>query len=123
MPAVQRNFKWYRYVDDSARNWALRADADWGDSGNSGLAAFNVADAPFGRQTVRHRPRMVVYQDPTTFRTARYPVGTAAAFAALPATLNITIPGETAAVAYNLVAKQGEKLQAPRVARNLPDHA
>lgn len=123
MVATQRNFKWYRYVDDTGRDWALRADADWGDSATSGLAAFNSADAPFGRQTKRHRPRMVQYQDPTTFRTFTGVVGTAAAFAALPATTTVVIPGEVAGVTYNLSAKLGEKLQIPKVSRNNPDHA
>lgn len=123
MAATQRNLKWYRYVDNSARNWAIRADADWGDNAASGLAAFNVADPPFGRQTKRHRPRMAVYTDPTTFRTFRGIVGTSAAFAALPATHDVIIPGEVAAVTYNLTAQLDEKLQKPQVARNLVDHA
>jgi hypothetical protein len=123
MPATQKNFKWYRYVDDSARNWAIRADADWGDSAASGLAAFNAADPPFGPQSRRHHPRKVVYVDPTTFRTFTGIVGTAAAFAALAATHDVVIPGEVAAVTYNLSSKVGEKLQIAKTARNNPDHA
>jgi hypothetical protein len=123
MAATQRNFKWYRYVDDNARDWAIRADADWGDSAASGLAAFNAADPPFGRQTRRHSPRKVIYQDPTTFRTFTGIVGTAAAFAALAATHDVVIPGEVAAVTYSLAAKVGEKLQIAKTARNAADHA
>jgi hypothetical protein len=123
MAATQKNFKWYRYVDDAARNWAIRADADWGDSAASGLAAFNVADAPFGRQTTRHHPRFAVYRDPTTFRTFKGVVGTAAAYAALASTHDVIIPGETAAVTYNLAGKIPEKLQLPSTSRNLADHA
>ena len=123
MAATQRNFKWYRYVDDSGRNWAIRADADWGDSGASGLAAFNTADQPFGPQTKRHHPRFAVYQDPTTFRIFRGVVGTAAAYAALAATHDVVIPGEVAAVTYNLADQIPERLQKPKASRNLGDHA
>jgi len=123
MAATQKNFKWYRYVDDTTRNWALRADADWGDSTASGLAAFNAADPPFGRQTRRHHPRYVVYQDPTTFRTFKGVVGTPTAYGALASTHDVIVPGETAAVTYNLADKVPEKLQIPKTARNLDDHA
>jgi hypothetical protein len=122
LAATQRNFKWYRYVDDKARNWAIRADADWGDSAASGLAAFNVADPPFGRQSNRHHPRFAIYQDPTTFRTFKGVVGTAAAYAALAATHDVVVPGEVAAVTYNLAGTIPEKLQLPKAARNLIDH-
>jgi len=123
MAATQRNFQWYRYVDDNARNWAIRADKDWGDAAASGLAAFNVADQPFGPQTRRHHPRKAIYRDATTFRTFTGIVGTSAAFAALPATHNVVVPGEVAAVTYDLVQQVGEKLQKPATARNNPDHA
>lgn len=121
--AVQRNFQWYRYVDDSARNWAIRADKDNGDNASFGMAAFNAADPPFGRQTVRHRPRFVIYQDNATFRTVRVVCGTAAAFAAAPATLSVSVPGDATAVTYNLAGKVGEKLQVPKASRNADDHA
>ncbi len=123
VPATQKNFKWYRYVDDSGRNWGIRVDSIWGDNVNSGLAAFNVADPPFGPQSRRHRPRVATYTDPTTFRTTECIVGTQAALAALPATLAVIVPGETAAVTYNLTGTRGEKLQKPATARNLGNHA
>lgn len=123
MAATQKNFKWYRYVDDSARNWAIRSESDWGDSAASGLAAFNAADPPFGPQTRRHHPRKVIYQDPTTFRTFTGIMGTAAALAGAAATHDVVIPGEVAAVTYDLAAKVGEKLQIAKTARNAADHA
>lgn len=123
MAADQRNFKWYRYTDDSARNWAIRADAAWGDSVDSGLGAFVDTDPPFGPQSRRHHPRFVTYVDPTTFRTFRGVVGTLAAFAAVPATHDVHVPGEVAVVTYNLSARTGEKLQIPSVSRNNADHA
>lgn len=123
MAADQRNFKWYRYVDDSARNWAIRADSNWGDNTDSGLATFNVDDPPFGPQSKRHHPRKAVYRDSTTFRVVVLVMGTAAAYAAAPSTVAIHVPGETATVTYSLVDKVPEKLQLPQTSRNLADHA
>lgn len=123
MAADQRNFKWYRYVDDSGRNWALRADAAWGDSADSGLAAFNAADPPFGPQSRRHHPRKVVFTDGTTFRTFTGIVGTTAAMSGMPSTHAVSVPGEVATVTYDLSAKIGEKLQVAKTARNVADHA
>jgi hypothetical protein len=120
--AVQRNFKWYRYVDNAGRNWAIRADAEEGDNALFGLAAFNSADPPFGPQSRRHQPRRAVYQDPTTFRTRVVVVGTAAALAAVPATLSVSVPGNTAAVTYSLAGDLPEKLQTAKASRNLADH-
>ena len=120
--AVQRNFQWYRYTDDSARHWAIRADQDNGNNASFGMAAFNAADQPWGPQSRRHHPRKVVYADPATFRTVTVIVGTPAAFAAVPATLDVTVPGDSVAVTYDLAAKIGEKLQIPKTANNAADH-
>jgi hypothetical protein len=121
--AVQRNFKWYRYVDNDGRNWALRADAEEGDNATFGLGAFNVADQAFGPQSRRHVPRRVVYQDPVTFRSRVVVVGTSAALAAVPATLSVSVPGNAAPVTYNLAGDLPEKIQKPKASRNLADHA
>jgi hypothetical protein len=115
--AKSRNFNWFRYVDDSARNRALRADAVWGANANSGLVAFNAADAPIGRQTKRNRVRTVTYQDPVTFRTVKLPFGTAAAFAAAPATVSISLPGLETAITYNIGKKTGESFAAVKAVR------
>ncbi|HEY6020329.1 MAG TPA: hypothetical protein VIY48_10610 [Candidatus Paceibacterota bacterium] len=123
MAATQRNLQWYRYVDDSGRNWAIRTAKETGDIAGFGLTAFNSADPPFGPQSRRHHPRKAVYIDPTTFRTSTAIVGTAAAFAAVPATLDVVIPGEVAAVTYSLSEKVGEKLQVAKASRPLADHA
>lgn len=123
MAAVQRNFKWYQYTDNKARTWAIRADSEMGDNAAFGLGAFSAADPPFGPQSRRHQPRRAVYQDPTTFRTRVVVVGTSAAEAALPATLSVSVPGETAAVTYNLAGSLPEKLQTAKASRNLIDHA
>jgi hypothetical protein len=121
--AQQRNFKWYRYTDNKGRTWAIRADAEQGDNATFGLAAFDSADPPFGPQSRRHAPRRAVYQDNTTFRTRVVVVGTAAAEAALPLTLNVSIPGDGATVTYNFAGNLPEKLQTAKASRNLADHA
>lgn len=123
MAADQKNFKWYQYIDDSGREWAVRADAAWGDNAASGLAAFDPTNAPFGPESARHRTRKVMYRDPSTFRTYTQKVGTAAAFAAAPATFDVHVPGIVGLITYNLAAKIGEKLQIAQVARNAIDHA
>lgn len=120
--AVQRNFKWYRYIDDKARNWALRADAEMGDNTSFGLLAFDATDPPFGPQSRRHVPRRVVYQDPSTFRTRVVVCGSSAALAAAPATISVSVPGNTAAVTYNLAGSLPEKLQTAKTSRPLADH-
>lgn len=118
----QRNLQWYRYIDDGGKNAAIMADKEWGDNAASGLAAFNPADYIFGPQSRLKHTRKAVYQDPTTFRTVKHPVGTAAAFAALPATLNVTIIGTATPVTYNLAQRIPEKVRIPKTSRPLADH-
>jgi hypothetical protein len=121
--AEQKNRSWFRYVDDQARNWALMADTDWGENAASGLAAFNAADPPFGKQTRLHHPRRITYMDPVTFRTFVGVVGTSGAIAGLPATLAVFVPGNDTAILYSKGSLTGEKLQTPRASRHLADAA
>ena len=119
----QPNRSWFRYVDDAGRNWGIQADTTWGGTAASGLAAFNSADPPFGPNSRKHHPRKVVYRDPATFRARILPVGTAAASAALPATLAVLIQGQVATVTYNLSARIPEKLSIPQASRHVDDTA
>jgi hypothetical protein len=121
MAGDQRNFAWYRYTDDGGRNWAIRAEVTWAANTASGLAAFNSADQPVGPRSRLHRPRRAVYMHPTTFRTAGGPVGTAAAFAALPATITVPVAGVATAPTFNLQARIPEKFQIPGPSRHLSD--
>jgi hypothetical protein len=120
--ATQPNKQWFRYVTDGGINVAIQADQDWGVNAASGLTAFNATDVPFGPQTRTHHLRKAVYRDAVTFRTVVHPVGTAAALAALPATLQVFVPGNAAAVTYNLSQRRPEKLRIPGPSRNLTDH-
>lgn len=119
----QPNRSWFQYTDDRARTWAIQADTTWGANADSGLAAFDSADPPFGPQSRTHHVRKVIYRDPTTFRTRVLPVGTPAAFAALPATLDAVIHGSATAVTYNLAGTIPEKLRIASTSRHDTDHA
>lgn len=121
MAGDQRNFGWYRYVDNDGRNWAVRAERTWAASVASGLAPFNAADPPIGPRSRLHRPRAAQYMDPNTFRTTGGVVGTPAAFAALPATITAVVAGVANPVTFALARRIEEKFQIPRPSRNLAD--
>lgn len=124
MAANQRNFDMFTYVDDDGVEWAKRGVVD---------AAINAIDgsSPHAGQAVwldsgkRKRTRKCVYYDPTTFRTVRFTVYTAGAYAAIDPTvhLNINVPGNTAAVVYDLAEKIAEKQPVAKTSRKLADHA
>lgn len=122
MPAEQKQLIWVRYVDDNGTNRAIMTDADWGQSAASGCTTFNPTDVVFGPQSRMHRTRKVIYVDPTTFRVVKMPVCTAAAYAALPSTTLVWVPGLTTQVTYNLGQKVPEKLRIPRTSSNKIDH-
>jgi hypothetical protein len=119
--ANEPNKQWYRYVSDAGVNFGIMADQDWGNNAASGLTAFNAADPAFGPQSRTHHVRKVVYIDPATFRTVKHPVGTTTAFAALPATVSITLPGSVTAETYNLRQRIPEHVRIPGPSRNLAD--
>lgn len=118
----QRNLQWYKYTSDMGVAFNIMADKQWGDGAASGLTSFDVTLPPFGPQTTQHRTRKAVYQDPQTFRSVVHPVGTAAAFAALPATINVTITGTATPVTYGLSRVIPEKLRRAKASRPLQDH-
>ena len=117
------NKQWFRYVSDAGQNFGIMADQDWGLSAASGLAAFNSADPAWGPQSRMHRVRKAVYRDPATFRIRKLPVGTTAAFSALPATISVSLPNTTTPETYNLAQRVPEKTRIPGPSRNLSDRA
>lgn len=121
--ANEPNKQWFRYVSDSGVNFGIMADQDWGLTAASGLAAFNAADPPFGPQSRTHRVRKALYRDPATFRTVKHPVGTSAAFAALPSTISVPLPGSATPQTYNLALRIPEKMRIPGPSRNLADRS
>jgi hypothetical protein len=119
--ATEPNKQWYRYVSDGGVNFGVLVDQDWGNNVASGLTTFNAADPAFGPQTRTHRLRHAKYVDPVTFRTVTHPVGTTAAFAALPATISVPLPGSATPATYNLKQRIPEFIRVPGPSRNLAD--
>lgn len=125
MPADQKNFQLYTYVDNSGVSWNKRGELDAVRNAVDGNAAFG-ANPNWGKETPRHRVRKIIYQDPTTFRTKTVIFYTAAAAAAVSIgtdTLSFHVEGETAAVAYTAVAFVPEKQPKAGGSRQLPDHS
>jgi hypothetical protein len=122
--ANQRNYQVFTYVDDNGTTWNKRGMQDAAINALDGSSAL-TAGAPVWLNTKRRRAREAVFQDPTTFRTVRCTIYTAAAFAALTSasTLAVNVPGNTAAVTYNLAQKIGEKQPVAKSTRQLADHA
>lgn len=109
------DFKWYRYVSNDGRNFAVKVDKTWGDDGDSGLAAFNTADPVLEVSGARSRPRKVVLVDLLTGRTIERVVGTVAAFNAITGsfTLDVNEPGLAGVVTYSYKAKRDERIAGP----------
>jgi hypothetical protein len=123
MAADQRNFQNFTYTDDNAVDWTKRGEDDTVRAAVDGSSAS--IGAPVWKDGARYHVRSVIYQDPTTFRTKKVIVYTAAAYAAiaLGSTLNFHVEGETAAVAYLAVKKNPEKQPGRGASRQLADHA
>src|SRR3569623_964853 len=116
MPLPQKNFGYAVYESDDGNSYALKADLAW--IGTSGSGATAVTTEPgYGAKSRNRQPRMVTFRDPSTSRIVRYPVFTAAAFAALqatPITYSVPVVGSATAVTYNQ-----DKLDPERVARRI----
>jgi hypothetical protein len=119
--AQERNYNYYTYVSDDGNTYTVRTSQFWGALAASGLAA-SAGHPIMGRATKRRHPRYAVYQDNTSFRTFRGPVGTAAAFAALSvgsSTVTVPVAGLETGVVYTLKKKIAEAVPgfaAPRQA-------
>lgn len=124
MAANQRNSNLFTYVDGNGTTWNKRGPIDTAINAIDGSAAL-TAGAPVWIDSKKRRCRKAVFFDPSTFRTVRFPVYTAAAFTAITGatTLAINVPGETAAVTYSLSEKIEEKQPVAKTSRNLTDHA
>lgn len=124
MAANQRNYQMFTYTDDNGNVWNKRGTVDAAINAIDGSSAL-TAGARVWENHGRYRCRQAVFFDPTTFRSVRFPVYTAAAFAAITGatTLAVTVPGETATVTYSLSAKEPERQPVAKAARQLADHA
>jgi hypothetical protein len=124
MAAAQRNTNLFTYVDDNGTDWAARGEIDSAVNAIDGSSAFAPGD-PVWIDSGRRRTRKAVFFDPTTFRTKRVVVFTAAAFASITGatTLSVPIPGTGTSATYSLSQKIPEKQPVAKTSRNLPDHA
>ncbi len=122
--ANQRNYQVFTYVDDNGDTWNKRGVLDAAINAIDGSAALTAGE-PVWLDTPRKQTRKAVFFDPLTFRTVKFTVYTAAAFAAITGAtvVNVTLPGEVAAAPYNLSAKIAEKQPVAKATRQLPDSA
>lgn len=124
MAIEQRNFSLYKYVDDNAVSWNLRGEKEAVRQAVDGSAA--AGGYPAFVPTARHKPRTIVYQDLTTFRTKRVIFYTAAAFAAITlgsSTLTFMIEGSATGVVYTAAQKLAERNPKAVAGPNLAEHA
>lgn len=124
MAANQRNYNVFTYTDDNGTVWNKRGTVDAAINAIDGSSAL-TAGAPVWEDGGRRTCRKAVFYDPTTFRTVKFPVYTAAAFAAITGAtvLAVNVPGEVATVNYSLSEKIAEKQPVGKTARQLADHA
>ncbi len=120
--ANQRNYQMFTYVDDNGDTWNKRGMLDAAINAIDGSAALTAGE-PVWLDTPRKQTRKAVFFDPATFRTVKFTVYTAAAFAAITGatTLLVDAPGEAAPYTYNLAAKIAEKQPVAKGTRRLPD--
>jgi hypothetical protein len=125
MAANQTNFQVFTYTDDNGAVWNKRGELDTAVNAIDGSTPLTAGARVFPKATRRYHTRFAVFFDPTTFRTKRIIVYTAAAFAAITgaSTLAVNVPGEVAAVTYSLAEKIGEKQPVGKATRQAADHA
>lgn len=122
--ANQRNYQMFTYVDDNGDTWNKRGIVDAAINAIDGSAALTAGE-PVWIDTARKQTRKAVFFDPQTFRTTKFTVYTAAAFAAITGatTVAVSLPGNAAADTYSLAAKIAEKQPVAKATRQLPDAA
>jgi hypothetical protein len=117
MAAFEDNYVYSDYVSDDGNTYSIRTLADA--AADSGLALTTTSTHPaYGPRSRRHSPRLATFADLTApGRRVTYPIGTAAAFTTLTASLGSTpatharrVRGEVAAKTYTLVATHAEKV-------------
>lgn len=124
MAAIQKNFAYQKYVDDQGNSWNVRGEVGGAFSGVDGHATDYTLPA-WGKQTPKRHVRYAVAQDPTTFRTVKGIIYTAAAFAALSPgdAVNVSVPNLNVTVVYNISDLIAERKPIPHAPRPLADHA
>jgi hypothetical protein len=123
MAVTQKNFENYKYVDDNGVEWTKRGEKEAARQAIDGSAAQD--GDPWWFDGPRKRARSVTFQDPTTFRTKKVIIYTAAAYAAIDLgdTVDFFIEGSDTAVTYTAVGKNAEYQSKRAASRQLADHA
>lgn len=122
MAVNEKNFSYFKYVDDNGTGWNVRGEDGGPGSAIDGHATDYTLPA-FGRQSRRRHVRYAVWTDPATFRSVRTVIYTAAAFAAIAsgATVDVSVAGGATTVPYTLSAKVGERLPIAAASRHLAE--
>lgn len=125
MAADQLNYAFVSYASDDGADYCIKANA--ADAANTDLGGVVcTTEKPYGAVTKRRSPRKAIFRDGTTFRTKTAIVFTASAYAALTVgsdTVDVHVPGNTAAVTYTLVKKVPERVPSTVIGRQDADHA
>jgi len=109
--STNANRGWYRYTDNKGGHWSMKVQKAWGDSGDSGFAAYNVADPVFPMTVGRNRPRAIICQHAASLRTTKVRVGSATATAWTTAyTFVSSAKGIAGAVNYDKIGEQEEHI-------------
>jgi hypothetical protein len=125
VPASQKNFQLFTYVDDDGVSWDKRGELDAVRNAVDGSTAFG-GNPVWAKESRRNHVRKIIYQDATTFRTKTCIFYTAAAYAAITlgtSSLSFPVEGEATAVLYVAREKISERKPGVGAARNLADHA
>ena len=124
MVLKQVNFQMFTYTDDNGAVWNKRGELDAAVNALDGSTALTAGARVWPRRTKRYHTREAVFYDPTTFRTKRIVVYTAAAFAAITGatTLAVPVPNQVADITYSLSEKIAEKQPVGKSTRQLIDH-
>jgi hypothetical protein len=121
MARNQKNFDNFLYVDNNGDHWTKR-----GESGGAAAAVDGHATGendPTWIDSKRMRVRRILYQDPTTFRTADPIFYTSAAYdaVAIGDIIAVQVEGLSTTVNYNAVRKLPEQQPSRGPSRKLQD--
>jgi hypothetical protein len=123
------NRGWFRYTDNAGGHWSMKVQKSWGESADSGFAAFNVADPVFPMHDSRNRPRAILCQNQNgilgagpTFRTTKVRVGSSAATAwTTDYTFVSSAKGIAGPVDYKRIGQQEEHILRAHSIVSLPE--
>jgi len=122
MARNQKNFSFFKYVDDDGNNWNVRGEDGGAFSGVDGHAT-DLSLPKWGAMSRLRHVRYVVAQDTTTFRTVKGIIYTPTAYAAIAKgdTIAVSVAGLGTTVNYTVTDKIGERNPGAKASRHLAD--